>query len=69
MSDPMEYTGPVYDRPPTIGEMVQEITEYEIENLSWGDIKGILALYYAEKLSSMPPEALQERYDSVFNRY
>lgn len=56
------------ERPVTITEMVQEITEFEINNLSWADIKTILEHYFAHQLSALPPEALQERYDSVFNR-
>lgn len=56
------------ERPMTIQEMVQEITEYEIENLSWGDIKTLLVQVYAHQLAALPPERLQERYDAIFNR-
>lgn len=58
----------VEERPVTIQEMVMEITDFEINNMSWGDIKGILEQYYAHTLSSLPPEALTERYDNIFNR-
>jgi len=65
----IEFDGVVMeDRPPTIHEMVDEITEYHINNMSWADIKGILAEYYAYRLSQLPPEALREAYDSLFNR-
>jgi hypothetical protein len=62
------YDDPDWDRPPTVGEMIQEITEYHVNNLSWADIKSILDEYYARSLASMPPEALQDAYDSIFNR-
>ena len=68
MINPEETGLEIPDRPLTIQEMIQEITEYEIDNLSWADIRGILEYYYASNLSSMPPEALSERYDSIFNR-
>ena len=58
-----------YEPPPTVGEMINEITEYEINNLSWAEIKTLLQEYYAGKLSGLPPEALSERYDNIFNRY
>ena len=57
------------ERPPTVGEMIEEIAEYEINNMSWAEVKGLLFEYYVGKLSAMPPEALSERYDCIFNRY
>lgn len=56
------------ERPMTIQEMVLEITEYEVNNMAWSEIRSILDQYYAHTLASMPPEALQERYDCIFNR-
>jgi len=59
----------VPERPPTVGEMILEIVEYEMNNMSWADIKTVLEAYLCERLAAIPPEALSERYDSIFNRY
>jgi len=59
---------PEQERPVTIQEMVMEMTEYHINNLSWADIKGILEHVYAQQYAAMPPEALQDAYDGIFNR-
>ena len=57
-----------YERPPTPEELILDIMEYDINNMSWGDIKTLLEEYYLDKLRSMPLEALESRYDSIFNR-
>jgi len=56
------------ERPLTIQEMVTEMTEYHINHLSWADIQEILEHVYAQRYAAMPPEALQDAYDSIFNR-
>lgn len=59
---------PNYEPPPSIEEMMHDIIEYQVANMSWGDIRGVLEHYFIEELKRIPPEALQSRYDAIFNR-
>ena len=65
---PDEYLGDGYDRPPTIEEMIYEIVEYQVRNATMAEVRQILDQYFTYHLQTLPPEALQEAYDGLFNR-
>ena len=57
-----------YEPPPSYDEMIVDIVEYNINNMSWADIKQTLEEAMTHKFKQYPPEALELMHDSIFNR-